>query len=117
MRLLFAFWNRARDGVVDELFLSNGIAGPLDVKAPLGIYCQPGLHPSMPESLIAIQHGSLQDSVTSFNGVHCNVSRTETGYFNDQIFLLGKLCAVAGLDPNKLEVIDCVGCSVRETCV
>ena len=221
VRLLFAFWNRARDGVVDELFLSNGIAGPLDVKAPLGIYRQPGLHPSMTESLIAIQHGSyliadmasqpfldrgeavlyrgvqkakiftlrrlttpdtrsrlmdvhagsLEDSVSSFNAAHCNVSRTETGCLNDRSFLLGKLCAGAGLDPkpaitallysayaleewcaarkfgpnyvklrtpltnirittfvcnetevkvidpNKLEIIESVGCKVREACI
>jgi len=114
---------------------------------------------------------SLEDSITSFNGAHCNVSRTETGYFNDRSFLLGKLCESAGLDlnpsitrllysgyaleewcaerkfgpnyvklrtpltnirittfvcnetevkvidPNKLDVMECVGCKVRETYV
>src|SRR5439155_1940130 len=148
VRLLFAFWNRARGAVVDELFVSNGSARPADVKAPIGIYRQPSLYPSMPENLVAMQHGSyliaalpsqpfldrgeavlyrgvqkskiftlhrlttadtrsrlmnvharsLEDSVSSFNAAHCNVSRTETGCFNDRSFLLGKLCVGAGLD-------------------
>ena len=150
VKLLFGFWNRARDGAVDPLFMSNGSASPEDVTAPLGVYRHPGLNLSMGESLIAIQHGSylivalesqplldggeavlyrgvqkarvftlqrltttdtrsrlmtvharsLEDSITSFNGAHCNVSRTETGYFNDRSFLLGKLCESAGLDLN-----------------
>ena len=121
--------------------------------------------------LMTVHARSLEDSITSFNGAHCNVSRTETGYFNDRSFLLGKLCESAGLDlnpsisrllysgyaleewcavrkfgpnyvklrtpltnirittfvcnetevkvidPNKLEVMECVGCKVRETYV
>lgn len=117
--------------------------------APMAVYRQPGIYPSMPDSLIFVQHGSylivdmesqpyidrgdivlyrgvqnarvftlhrlttkdnrlrlmnvyarsLADSVTSFNAVHCNVSRSETGYFNDRTFLLGELCVAAGLDP------------------
>ena len=221
VRLLFDFWNKARDGAVDQLFLSNGSAIPRDVKAPLGVYRHSGLRLSMGESLIAVQHGSyliaalesqplidrgeavlyrgvqkarvftlqrlttsdtrsrlmtvharsLEDSVVSFNAAHCNVSRTETGYFNDRSFLFGKLCENAGLDlnpsitrllysgyaleewcaerkfgpnyvklrtpltniristfvcnetevkvidPNKLDVMECVGCRVRETYV
>lgn len=221
VRLLFEFWNRARHGAVDELFSSIGSANLADVTAPLGIFRQPGLHSSMGDSPIAIQHGSyliapldsqplidrgeavlyrgvqkakvfklqrlttadtrsrlmtvharnLEDSVTSFNGAHCNVSRTETCWFNDRSFLLGKLCASAGLDlkpsirpllysgytleewcaagkfgpnyvklrtpltnirittfvcnetevkvidPNKLDVIECVGCRIQESCV
>jgi len=121
--------------------------------------------------LMTVHARSLEDSITSFNGAHCNVSRTETGYFNDRSFLLGKLCESADLDlnpsisrllysgyaleewcaarkfgpnyvklrtpltnirittfvcnetevkvidPNKLEVMECVGCKVRETYV
>ena len=221
VKLLFGFWNRARDGAVDPLFMSNESASPEDVTAPLGVYRHTGLNLSIGESLIAMQHGSyliaalesqplldrgeavlyrgvqkarvftlqglttadtrsrlmtvharsLEDSITSFNGAHCNVSRTETGYFKDRSFLLGRLCESAGLDlnpsisrllysgyaleewcaarkfgpnyvklrtpltnirittfvcnetevkvidPNKLEVMECVGSKVRETYV
>lgn len=115
-------------------------------------------------------HGStLTDSVNSFNAVHCNVSRTETGALNDRSFVLGKIAKKFGLeqddeaiasllysgyaiedwcgvnkfgphhvkfrtpltnirittfvcnetevkviDPNKLEVIETVGCQIKE---
>lgn len=58
VKLLFAFWNKARQGEVNELFTSNGIAEPTNVTAPLAVYRQPGIHASMPDSLIFIQHGS-----------------------------------------------------------
>ena len=121
--------------------------------------------------LLSVHARNLEDSVTSFNGVHCNVSRTETSCFNDRSFLLGKLCAKVGLDlkpstsrllyssyaleewcaarkfgpnfvklrtpltnirittfvcnetevkvidPNKLDVIERVGCRIQESCV
>ena len=54
MKLLFDFWSSARDGTVDQLFLSNGSASPSDVTAPLGVYRHRGLNLSMRESLIAI---------------------------------------------------------------
>ena len=38
VRLLFAFWNRARRGEVDALYVSNGMAGREDVTAPLAVY-------------------------------------------------------------------------------
>jgi hypothetical protein len=220
VRRLFAFWNKARRGEVDALYLSNGMAGLDDVTAPLAVYLHSDVYPSS-EHLILIQHGSyliadvksqsyvdrgqavlyrgiqnaeifllhrlrsadirlrlmkvyartLTDSVTSFNAVHCNVSRTETGWFNDRSFMLGDLCLEAGLelqaplasllysgyaledwgavrkfgpnyvkfrtpltnirvttfvcneaevkviDPNKLEVLEAVGCKVREVCI
>ena len=58
VRLLFAFWNRARCGEIDELFVSNGSAARTDVTAPLAVYRQPGRRASVPDSLILIQHGS-----------------------------------------------------------
>jgi hypothetical protein len=118
--------------------------------------------------LMRVHGRTLADSVTSFNAMHCNVSRTETGCFNDRTFMLSDLCREAGLnpqppirsllysgyaleewcdarkfgpklretanssielrittfvcnetevkviDPNKLEVIEAVGCKVRE---
>jgi len=118
--------------------------------------------------LMSLHARSLADSVTSFNATHSNISRTETGYFNDRTFILGDLCLEAGLepslpimsllysgyaleewfaarkfgsnyvkfrtpltnirittfvcneteaqviDPNKLEVIEAVGCTIRE---
>jgi hypothetical protein len=221
VRLLFAFWNRARRGEVDALYVSKGIAGLEDVTAPLAVYRHSEVSPLTRERLILIQHGSyliadaesqpyidrgegvlyrgvqnaesflfrrlttadirlrlmsvharsLADSVTSFNATHCNVSRTEAGWFNDRSFMLGDLCLEAGLepkppitsllysgyafenwcaagkfgpnyvkfrtpltnirittfvcneaevkviDPNKLEVIEAVGCSIREVCI
>jgi hypothetical protein len=51
VRLLFAFWNRARQNQPDALYLSNGKAGPNDVTAPIAAY----LHC---ERLILMQHGS-----------------------------------------------------------
>jgi hypothetical protein len=218
VRLLFAFWNRARQGEVNAVYVSNGMAGREDVTAPLAVYRHSEVYPSTRDRLIVIQHASyliadiksqpyidrgeavlyrgiqnaevflfhrlttadvrlrlmsvhartLADSVASFNAVHCNVSRTETGSFNDRSFMLGDLCQEAGLDPkppimsllyagyaieewcaarkfgpnyvkfrtpltnirittfvcneaevkivdpNKLELIDVVGCSVRE---
>src|SRR5437016_9084352 len=38
VRLLFVFWNRARRGEVDPLYLSNGMAGRGGVTAPLAVY-------------------------------------------------------------------------------
>ncbi len=221
VRLLFTFWNRARRGELDTLYLSNGTAGLEDVTAPLTVYRHSGIGPIGRERLIFMQHGSyliadvesqpridrgqavlyrglqkakmflcrrlttadvrirlmsvhartLADSVTSFNAVHCNVSRTETGWFNDRSFILNDLCREAGLepnppitsllysgyaleewcasrkfgsnyvkfqtpltnvrittfvcnetevkviDPNKLEIVEAVGCRVREVCI
>jgi hypothetical protein len=221
VKLLFAFWNKARQGEVNALYMSSGMSGREDVTAPLAAYRQSDVYPCVRERLILIQHGSyliadvksqpyidrgeavlyrgiqnaevfllrrltstdvrlrlmsvhartLADSVTSFNAVHCNVSRTETGSFNDRSFMLGDLRREAGLepeppimsllysgyaleewcasrkfgpnyvefrtpltniritnfvcseievkvvDPNKLEVIEAVGCRVREECI
>ena len=219
-RLLFAFWNRARQGELDTLYVSGGGAGWEDVTASLAVYRHSDGYP-FTKRLIFMQHGSyliadvesqpyidrgeavvyrglqkaetflfrrlttadvrmrlmsvhartLADSVTSFNAVHCNVSRTETGWFNDRSFMLGDLGLEAGLepeppimslrysgyaleewcaarkfgsnyvkfrtpltsirittfvcnetevkviDPNKLVVIEAVGCRVREVCI
>ena len=221
VRLLFTFRNRARQGELDTLYVSNGIAGLDDVTAPLAVYRHSDVYPFTRERLIFVQHGSyliadveslphldrgevvlyrglqkaemflfrrlttadvrmrlmsvhartLADSVTSFNAMHCNVSRTETGWFNDRSFMLSDLCREAGLepkppimsllysgyaleewcaarkfgsnyvkfqtpltnirittfvcnetevkdiDPNKQEVIEAVGCRVREVCI
>jgi hypothetical protein len=221
VRLLFAFWNRARRGEVHALYVSNGMAALEDVTAPLAVYRHSEVYPFTRERLIFLQHGSylmadvesqpqidrgevvlyrgiqnaevflfrrltstdtrlrlmgvharsLADSVISFNAAHCNVSRAETGCFNDRSFILSDLCLAAGLapkhpvtallysgyaleewcaarkfgpnyvklrtalsnvrittfvcnetevkviDPNKLEVIDAVGCRIREVCI
>jgi hypothetical protein len=221
VKLLFGFWNKARQGEVDALYVSNGMAGREDVTAPLAVYRHSEAYSCPREYLIFIQHGSyliadiksqpyidrgeavlyrgiqnaevflfrrlatpdvrlrlmsvhsrtLADSVTSFNAVHCNVSRTETGSLNDRSFMFGGLCQESGLqpqppimsllysgyaleewcasgkfgpnyvkfrtpltnirittfvcneievkvvDPNKLEVIEAVGCWVREVCI
>jgi hypothetical protein len=48
--------------------------------------------------LMEVHARSLADSVISFNAVHCNVSRTETGSFKDRTFLLEELCSASGLE-------------------
>jgi len=221
VKLLFAFWNRARQGDLDTLYVLNGRSGREVVTAPLAVYRHSDVYPGTKERLIFMQHGSyliadmesqphidrgkavlyrglqeakvfllrrlitadvrrrlmtlhsqtLADSVTSFNAMHCNVSRAETGCFNDRTFMLNGICQEAGLelkrplrslvysgyaleewcaarkfgpnyvklrtplsnirittfvcketevkviDPNKLEVIEAVGCKVREVCI
>jgi hypothetical protein len=151
VKLLFTFWNRARQGELDTLFVSNGRCGLEDATAPLAVYRHSDVNPCARERVIFMQHGSyliadmesqphidrgeavlyrglqkaevfllrrlitadvrrrlmrvhartLADSVTSFNAMHCNVSRTETGWFNDRTFLLSDLCREAGLEPKR----------------
>jgi hypothetical protein len=48
---------------------------------------------------MSVHARTLADSVASFNAVHCNVSRAETGSFNDRSVMLGDLCQEAVLDP------------------
>lgn len=50
--------------------------------------------------LNSVHAKSLTDSVVSFNAVHCNLVRCETGHFNDRSYILDGLCEEAGLDPN-----------------
>ena len=157
VKLLFRFWNGARRGECDALYVSNGMADPsADVTAPLAAYRYEDVHPSgsRRERLILLQHGSyhigdiqgqplvdrgeavlyrgiqntetyllrrlttedirvrlmsihsksLTDSVVSFNAVHCNLVRWETGHFNDQSFILGGLCREVGLEPKDLPI-------------
>ncbi len=58
VRLLFSFWNRARRGEVDALYVSNGMAGLEDVTAPLAVYRHSAVRPSTRECFVLIQHGS-----------------------------------------------------------
>ena len=61
VRLLFRFWNAARQGAHHPLFLSNGVAGTeADVTAPVAVYRHAGVHRSghASEGLIMMQHGS-----------------------------------------------------------
>ena len=48
--------------------------------------------------LMSVHARTLADSVTSFNAVHCNVSRLETGCFNDRSSMVGDLGLEAGLE-------------------
>jgi hypothetical protein len=58
VRLLFRFWNNARRGKVEILYLSNGMAGVDEVRAPLAVYRHSEASPLKRERLILIQHGS-----------------------------------------------------------
>src|SRR5260370_21033661 len=55
VRMLFAFWNRARRGEVDTLYLSNGMAGREGGTAPLAVYRHSGVS-SGTERLVMIHH-------------------------------------------------------------
>lgn len=57
VRLLFTFWNRARHGEFDALYVSNGMATE-SVTALMAVYRHPDPSPSARERLIFIQHGS-----------------------------------------------------------
>lgn len=61
VRLLFRFWNPARQGAHDPLLVFNGVARPeADVRAPIAAYRHADVHPSghASERLIMMQHGS-----------------------------------------------------------
>lgn len=47
--------------------------------------------------LMRVHARTLADSVTSFNAMHCNVSRAETAWFNDRTFMLSDLCQEEGI--------------------
>jgi len=50
--------------------------------------------------LMNVHAKSLIDSVVSFNAVHCNLVRCETGFLNDRSFTISGLCREAGLEPD-----------------
>jgi len=50
--------------------------------------------------LMNVHAQTLTDSVASFNAVHCNLLRCETGHFNDRSFLLDSHCRENGLAPD-----------------
>ncbi|MFN7924902.1 MAG: hypothetical protein U0Q16_32695 [Bryobacteraceae bacterium] len=156
VQLLFRFWNRARRGERDALYLANGTARPGAVTAPIAAYRHTGIdkYGGNEQRLIMLQHGSyyigdpdgqpsidrgeavlyrgvksaatymlyrlttpdvrkrlleihartLADSVDSFNAVHCNLRRCETGMFNDGSFVFDDHCREAGLDPKNPEI-------------
>ena len=54
--------------------------------------------------LMDVHARSLTDSVVSFNAVHCNLVRCETGHFNDRSFSFDGLCREVGLEPNDLSI-------------
>ena len=58
LKLLFAFWNKARRDEVDALYVSNGKAGLEDISAPLAVYRHSEVNPFAGERLILIQQGS-----------------------------------------------------------
>ncbi len=58
VELLFSFWNKAREGEYDELFLSNGRVADNDILAPIGVYRYQSQFSFEKDRLIFIQHGS-----------------------------------------------------------
>src|SRR5215471_1618216 len=58
VKLLFTFWNRARQGELDTLYVSNGRSGLEDVTIPLAVYRHCDVYPCTRERLIFMQHGS-----------------------------------------------------------
>ena len=68
--------------------------------------------------LMSVHTRSLTDSVVSFNAVHCNLVRCETGHFNDRSFVLDELCLEAGLEPNDVPIRSALysGYALEECC-
>ncbi len=68
--------------------------------------------------LMNVHARSLKDSVVSFNTVHCNLVRCETGHFNDSSYISGSLCEEAGLDSNQPAVRSALysGYALEEWC-
>jgi len=58
VKLLFTFWNRARQDELDTLYVSNGRFGLEDVQAPLAVYRHSDLYPCTRDRRIFMQHGS-----------------------------------------------------------
>jgi hypothetical protein len=166
VRLLFRFWNQARRGDHDTLYVSTGVAGRgADVTAPIAAYrhddagrerliliqhgsyyigdigCQPfidrgeamlfrGIQRAEPyllyrltsedvrARLVNVHARSLTDSVVSFNAVHCNLMRCETGHFNDRSFLLDAHCREGGLTPADVPIKSALysGYAIEEWC-
>ena len=58
VQLLFEFWNNARQGNMNELFLSNGKLNQKTLISPIGAYLHKRTHAFQQTSLILIQHGS-----------------------------------------------------------
>jgi hypothetical protein len=65
VRLLFAFWNRARRGKVDALYLSNGMAGREGVTAPPAVYRHSGVS-SRTERLV-LNHSPISIGARPFS--------------------------------------------------
>src|SRR5260370_4265818 len=91
VRLLFAFWNRARRGEVDALYLSNGMAGRESVTAPLAVYRHSG-DSSGTERLVLIQHGRyLIADIKSQPYIDRGEAVLYRGVQNSEIFLFRRL--------------------------
>ena len=92
VRLLFAFWNRARQAEVDALYVSNGMTGREDLTAPLAVYRHSEVWPSMRERLILIQHGSyLIADVESQPYIDRGEALLYRGIQNAEVFLFRRL--------------------------
>jgi hypothetical protein len=61
VRLLVTSWNNARRGEVEILYLSNGMTGVDEVRAPLAVYRDSEAGPLKRELLILIQQRQLSD--------------------------------------------------------
>ena len=92
VRLLFAFWNTARRGKRDAIYLANGTAGRDGVTAPLAVYRHPDARPFAGERFILIQHGSYLIAETESQSY---IDRGETvlyrGVQDAEVFLLRRL--------------------------
>lgn len=99
MKRLFRFWNQARKGHCDALYMSNGTVEEfVDVTAPVAAYRHADVHPSgfREELLILIQHGSYH-----IGGVHSQplIDRGETllyrGVQRAETYLLHRVTTAA----------------------
>jgi hypothetical protein len=74
--------------------------------------------PEVRSKLMRVHAETLTDSVTSFNSVHCNVCRSETGFLNDRHTLLLDLAEKSGLKRDQEETVSLLysGYALEEWC-
>jgi hypothetical protein len=96
VKLLFVFWNRARRG---------------------DLCWEAGLEPKRPiRSLLYSGYALEEWCATRKFGANYVKLRTPLSNIRITAFVCGET-EVKVIDPNKLEVIEAVGCRVREVCI
>jgi hypothetical protein len=94
VRRLFRFWNQARRGVCDPLFVANGsVAVPDAVRAPIAVYRHTDSYPSGQNDtrLILMQHGSYHIGAVDQPGIASGEVTLYRGIQTAETFLVRRL--------------------------